>query len=69
MFDRVACLIGGIGLLWIGYEIFVKGGYYIKGVYSDFKGFNVPAGIIFIIFGLILIVYSVYMIWKMADKK
>lgn len=56
--QRVITAISGLGLLYIGSKIILTGGFYVKGVYSDFSEFKVPVGIVFILFGVFIIVAS-----------
>jgi hypothetical protein len=66
MIERILILFCGLGLIYSGIEVIRTGRLFVKGIYSEYPGFNVPVGIVFIVVGAFLIFFSV---WRNRKKK
>lgn len=60
MMQRLVIAISGVGLLYLGFKVLITGTHFIKGVYSDYANLKTPVGIIFILFGVMLIITSFF---------
>jgi len=58
MIDKILIFICGVGLIYLGIEVIRTGELFIKGIFVDYADFNIPVGIIFILFGMFLIYFS-----------
>lgn len=47
-------------MLYLGFKVLITGTHFIKGVYSDYANLKTPVGIIFILFGVMLIITSFF---------
>ncbi len=58
LWRRTIIFISGLGLVYLGLKVIITGGLYVKGIYSNYGDFNIPVGIIFMMFGVVFIIFS-----------
>jgi len=58
LFNKIAFLIFGVFLTWLGFEVIRKGGFVIYGHYVSFADYRVISGSVVIAFGILFIWFA-----------
>jgi len=69
MINGLMSLLSGIYLVHMGLEIKKNGTFVMRWINLDFSNFRLLASYIFIFFGLLFIINSIYLFTKIVNKK
>ncbi len=50
MKTKIMFILAGVCLLYLGIKVFITGGYYAKGVYTNYGDFKITMGWVYIFF-------------------
>ena len=69
MFNRVLFFVGGVSFCGLGYQIITKGGWRSlkTGIYIYYSNIKMPAGILMIFVGLLLLIFSLIGKWQRQE--